>query len=79
MIMPGSCSRGFRSRPCAAAGSRRSKGLEVNSVKDTKPALIQPSTPTTRAMKASGRWRLNTVTATVQPDSASAHSSSEPS
>ena len=48
-------------------------------MKEMKPTLTQPSTPSTRAMKASGRWRENTVTATVHNDSDIAHSSKEPS
>jgi hypothetical protein len=77
--MPGSCSSGFRSRPSTAAGSRRSKGLEVSSVKSRKPTLISPITASTRATMTSGSWRENSATATVQPARISAHSRIEPS
>ncbi len=44
-----------------------------------KPTLIIPMTPMTRATMVSGTLRLNRVTATVQIDRVSAHSSKEPS
>src|SRR5258706_1139545 len=77
--MPGSCSSGFRSRPSSAAGIRRSNGFEVRSMKGRNPALTRPLTPSTRATKRSGRPRLNTATAKVQPASIHVHSSIEPS
>jgi hypothetical protein len=48
-------------------------------MKSRKPALTSPSTPSTRATMASGRWRENSATASVHSDSIIAHSSSEPS
>ena len=77
--MPMSCSSGFRSRPSAAAGISRSNGFDVNSMNDRKPTLIMPITASTRATSGAGSWRLNTVTATVQPASMNDQSSSEPS
>ena len=77
--MPGSCSSGFRSRPSSAAGSRRSKGLEVNSVNSRKPTLIRPMTPITRATITSGSWRERSATATVQPARIRPHIRIEPS
>ena len=44
-----------------------------------KPTLIRPSTPSTRATMSSGKWRLNTLTATVHDASISTHSNNEPS
>ena len=79
MTMPGSCSSGFRSRPSAAAGSRRSKGFEVSSVKSRKPQLTRPITPSTRASVRSSSCFENIDTAKVQPDRISDHSSIEPS
>ncbi len=79
MIRPGSCSSGFRSWPSAAAGSRRTKGLEVNSRKARKPTLISPITASTRATTSVGSWREQIATAAVHSASTSAHSSSEPS
>src|SRR5213083_2895362 len=35
----GSCNSGFRSRPSAGTGNRRSKGLDVSSMKSKKPVL----------------------------------------
>jgi hypothetical protein len=46
---------------------------------DWKPTLTKPSTPSTREEKVCGRLRLKNATAIDQLDSASAHSSSEPS
>ena len=63
--MPGSCSSGFRSRPSAAGGIRRSNGFDVNSRNSRKPTLIRPITDSTRATSASGRLRENTDTATA--------------
>ena len=48
-------------------------------MKSRKPAATRPSTPSTRATMASGRWRERKDTATVQVESISIHSSSEPS
>ena len=55
ITIPGSCNRGFRSRPSAAGGKSRSKGLEVSSMNSRKPTLTNPITPTTRATISSGR------------------------
>ena len=79
ITMPGSCSSGFRSRPSAAAGSRRSNGLEVNSMNSRKPTLIMAITESMRASISRGKCRLNTVTASIHTVSISTHSSSEPS
>ena len=48
-------------------------------MKAVNPALTVPSTPRTRAVKASGSPRLQRVTAAVQSDSETIHSSMEPS
>src|SRR5688572_13833886 len=48
-------------------------------MKSAKPALISPSTPSTRLVIVSGMLRLNTLTATVQIACTSSHSGSEPS
>ena len=79
ITMPGSCSKGFKSRPSMACGNNRSKGLDVNSMNRRKPILIRPITPSTRATIGSGKARLNTVTAIIQPDNINAQSSNEPS
>ena len=39
--MPGSCNSGFRSRPSAAAGSKRSKGFDVISMNSRKSSREQ--------------------------------------
>ena len=44
-----------------------------------KPTATSPMTPMTRAIITSGMLRLKSVTAPVQTDNVSAHSSSEPS
>ena len=77
--MPGSCSSGFRSSPSAAAGSTRWKGSDVSRMKSRNPALTSPITPSTRVTSRSGRWRLKSATAKVQPPSISSHSTIEPS
>ena len=77
--MPGSCSSGFKSRPSAAAGIRRSNGFDVNSRNNRKPALTSPITEITRASIGAGRLREKSVTAKLQPPSISVHSSNEPS
>ena len=53
--MPGSCRSGFRSRPSAGAGNRRSNGFDVNSMNAMNPALMSPITASTRAVMSSGR------------------------
>src|SRR5690606_38223082 len=77
--MPGSCSRGLRSRPWAAAGSRRSKGFEVNSRNSRKPTETRPRTPRMRARNTDESVREKAATAHVQPESISDQSSIEPS
>ena len=77
--MPGSCSSGFKSRPSAAAGNKRSNGFEVSNKNRIKPTLTKPSTPITRATMAAGRCRLKTVTPTVHTLSISTHNNKEPS
>ncbi len=44
-----------------------------------KPTATRPSTPSTRATMASGSWRENSDTASIQLVSMKCHSSSEPS
>ena len=79
-ISPGSCNSGFRSLPSAGtAGSRRAKGLEVNSEKDRKPTAMAPITASTRASTIVGKPRLKLATAAIHSDRISTHSSSEPS
>src|SRR2546426_9684962 len=75
----GSCNRGFKSLPSDGAGSRRMKGFEVSNRKSKKPTLIEPITLTTRASISWGKWRLNSVTATVQSPRIKVHNNSEPS
>ena len=77
--MPGSCKRGLRSLPSKAAGKRRSNGFDVNSMNNKKPTLITPITPNTLATMSSGKWRLNTLTATDHDASINIHKSNEPS
>jgi len=77
--IPGSCSSGFRSRPLAAAGTRRSNGLLVRIVNSRKPTDSQPITPRMRASTGVGSARLKCATASVQPHCISNHSSIEPS
>ena len=77
--MPASCSSGLRSLPSAAAGSRRSNGLDVNSVNSKNPVLIRPMTASTRATIASSSWRDKPATASVQPLMISDHSRMDPS
>jgi hypothetical protein len=79
MTMPGSCNSGFRSRPSAGTGNRRSNGFDVVSMNSRKPTLTSPMTPMTRAAISSGRWRLLIETASVQLESMSTHSIIEPS
>ena len=79
ITIPGSCSNGFRSLPSKAAGRRRSNGLDVISMNRMNPTLIRPITPSTRATISSGRCRLNTLTATDQPESMKTHNRSDPS
>ena len=79
MTIPGSCSSGFRSRPSAGTGNRRSNGFDVSSRNSRKPTLTRPITPSTRATISSGRWRLLSDTASVQIESMSTHSIIEPS
>ena len=79
MIMPGSCSKGLRSRPSPGIGTRRSNGLEVRMRKARKPTLTVPSTPSTRARKAAVSEREKPATAACQRESDSAHRSIEPS
>ena len=55
ITIPGSCSRGLRSRPSSAPGMRRSNGFDVSSMKRRKPTLTSPITPSTRATISSGR------------------------
>ena len=55
--MPGSCSSGFRSRPCAGTGNSRRNGFDANSTNSMKPAASRPITPSTRARTGSGSWR----------------------
>ena len=43
------------------------------------PMLTNPITPNTRDTIGSGRARLKTVTANIQPDSINAQSNNEPS
>ena len=77
--MPGSCSNGFRSRPSAAAGSKRSNGFDVNSMNNRKPIEMTPCTPITRATMSSGKWREKMDTANVHHASINTQSNSEPS
>ena len=79
MTRPGSCNKGFKSRPSAAAGKRRSKGLEVIKMNIKKPVDTKPRMPMTRATMAKGNVREKMATATVQPDSMSIHNNKEPS
>ena len=78
-IIPGSCNCGFRSRPSAGTGNRRSKGLDVNSTKSRKLSVKRPITARMRATTGSGRLRLKLATAQTQPACISSHSSRLPS
>ena len=48
-------------------------------MKEMKPIVTSPITPSTRATISSGRRRLKMATAAPQLDNISTHSSSEPS
>src|SRR5487761_2350993 len=76
---PGSCKSGFKSRPSAAAGIKRVKGLDVNSMNNKNPTATSPITPNTRATISCGKCLLKVATAAVHIDRINAHSSSEPS
>src|SRR5215467_8601840 len=77
--MPGSCNSGFRSRPSAAAGNKRSNGSEVVSMNRMNPTLTNPITPSTRATTSSGRVRLVSATETDHTESMNTQSSIDPS
>src|SRR5690606_7397629 len=79
MVRATSCSTGFRSTPSGSAGCRRSKGLEVASENSRKPALITPSTPSTRATKVRGSEEEQAATASVHTDSTNTQNSMLPS
>src|SRR5438105_8077445 len=77
--MPGSCNSGFKSRPAAAPGSRRSNGFDVHNRNDKNPMLTSPSMLSTRESVCCGNCLLNIDTASVHPASISDHNSNEPS
>ena len=79
MTRPGSCNKGFKSRPSAGAGNNRSNGLEVIKMNIKKPVDTKPKMPMTRATMAKGNVREKIATDTVHPDSMSIHNNSEPS
>ena len=79
MTKPGSCNKGFKSRPSGGGGNKRSKGLEVIKMNIKKPVETKPKIPITRATMAKGSERENKATATVQPDSMRTHNNKEPS
>ena len=79
MIMPGSCSSGFKSWPSGAAGNSRANGLDVSSVNSKNPTLTSPITPNTLATMRSSSCFENIDTAKVQPDKISDHNKMEPS
>ena len=79
MTKPGSCNKGFKSRPSGAAGNKRSNGLEVVKMNIKKPVETKPKIPMTRATMAKGKLRENNATATVQPDNIKTHNNKEPS
>jgi hypothetical protein len=76
---PGSCSRGFRSRPSRGGGNTRSKGLEVNSMKVRNPIEIQAWTPSTRVRRLGGRLAPKPATAAPKRVRISTHNNMEPS
>ena len=78
--MPGSCSSGFRSRPSAAAGKQPLERIRRQQHEQQEADADRAPSRRSRAPAiCSGRWRLNTATATVHTVSISTHSSSEPS
>ena len=79
MTKPGSCSKGFKSRPSGAAGNKRSNGLDVVKMNIRKPVDTKPKIPMTRATMAKGSEREKSATATVQPDNINTHNNKEPS
>jgi hypothetical protein len=79
MTKPGSCNKGFKSRPSGAAGSKRSNGLEVVKMNIKKPVDTQPKMPMTRATMAKGKLRENMATASVQPANINTHNNKDPS
>src|SRR3546814_10029340 len=74
---PGSWSSGLRSRPLAGTGKFRSNGFEVSRMNSRKPIDIAPSTASAVAVRSTGRRRLNTDTAALQPVSINIHISIE--
>src|SRR5574343_1803765 len=76
---PGSCNKGFKSRPSVGDGNKRANGLEVNNKNRMKPTLTRPITPSTRTRVASGICLLNIATKPVQIDSVKAQSNNDPS
>ncbi len=76
---PGSCNNGFRSRPSSGIGYKRSKGFDVNNIKERNPALIIPMTAITCAWICLGILPPSKATARVQLASMNAQSSKEPS
>src|SRR3546814_12857119 len=76
---PGSWSSGLRSRPLAGTGKFRSNGFEVSRMNSRKPIDIAPSTASAVAVRSTGRRRLHTDTAALQPVSINIHNSIEPS
>ena len=79
MIMPQSCSKGFRSLPSAGPGNSRKNGLDVINSMDRKPTEIRPKTPSTRETISSGKVREKVATATVQTAKIIDQNNSEPS
>ena len=77
--MPASCSKGFKSRPSAAAGIRRSNGLEVSNVNAMNTAVMLANTTSTRVTKTSGNCLENNATAALQPVNINTHNNNEPS
>ncbi len=79
MAKPGSCNKGFKSRPSKGAGKRRSNGLDVSNKNRIKPIETSPMTPNTRAKVASGMLLLNCATKPVHIVSTKPHNNNEPS
>ena len=76
---PGSCNKGFKSRPSGAAGKTRMKGLEVVKMKAKNPTATQAKTLSTRATRVKGNGRENKATAAPHTDSSKIHSIKDPS
>src|SRR5688572_15091015 len=77
---PGSCNRGFKSRPLVGMFRKiRKKGSEVNKINNKKPKLIIAKILRTRATKISGNFRLKKTIAIIHTLNTVIHNNIDPS